>query len=69
MGVGRRDEILGRIAELRVPFPGSSSRCLEEAVDSDDGASVGWIKVNPEYDPYRDDPRFQAILARVGLAD
>jgi hypothetical protein len=41
-------------------------RCLEESVDR---GRFGMIKVNPVFDPYRDDPRFEALLARVGLAD
>ena len=41
-------------------------RCLEEGVDR---GGITWIKVSRSWDPYRDDPRFQALLARAGLAD
>ena len=40
---------------------------LEKAYASHDNALVG-LKVSPEWDPLRDDPRFQSLLRRVGLA-
>ena len=45
-------------------------RALREAIDSRSGSrSVLSMKINPAYDFIRDDPRFQAMLAEVGLAD
>jgi len=41
-------------------------RRLEESIDR---GTLGTIKVEPLFHPHRDDPRFQALLARRGLAD
>jgi len=38
-------------------------RCVEER-----DALLPWLKVMPAFDRVRPDPRFQAVLARVGLA-
>jgi len=43
---------------------------LRVAVDERSGSrSVLSMKINPAYDLIRDDPRFQALLSEVGLAD
>jgi len=41
--------------------------CLDEALTQ--GRTGGlWLKAHPDWDPYRDDPRFQALIRRRGLA-
>ena len=40
--------------------------CLEDARKEN---SIGYVKLQPQFAPYRDDPRFQAILEGMGLAD
>ena len=45
-------------------------QALREAIDSRSGSrSVLSMKINPAYDFIRDDPRFQAMLTEIGLAD
>jgi hypothetical protein len=39
---------------------------LEKAVAERDGP-MEWIKVEPAWAPLRDDPRFPALVARMGL--
>jgi TolB-like protein/DNA-binding winged helix-turn-helix (wHTH) protein/tetratricopeptide (TPR) repeat protein len=44
----------------------SAIRWLEKVVPGD--AHANWLRVDPEWDFLRDDPRFQTIAARVGTA-
>jgi TolB-like protein/Tfp pilus assembly protein PilF len=39
---------------------------LDKAVQSRDSVSI-WLKVHPEFDPLRSDPRFEELMRRVGL--
>jgi hypothetical protein len=43
-------------------------RCLNEEVAVFGDFHLG-LKVEPVWDPYRDDPRFTALLQRMNLAD
>jgi hypothetical protein len=43
-------------------------RCLEEAVAQRRFFGL-WLKVQPQWDPYRDDPRFTVLLRRMNLAN
>jgi hypothetical protein len=48
---------------------GQKERALElfeQAVDERDPACL-WMKCSPGYDPLRTEPRFQALLKKVGL--
>jgi len=40
-------------------------RSVERAVAARDGSSLTWIKVDPQLDPLRGDPRFEALVQRV----
>lgn len=53
--------MLGLLGDREAGF-----RCLGEAVE---GGYVVFLKVDPLFDPYREAPRLDALLARVGLND
>jgi len=40
-------------------------RSVERAVAARDGSSLTWIKVDPQLDPLRGDPRFEALVQKV----
>ncbi len=46
---------------------GESNAVFESLARTDDGKVDA--KVEPEFDPYRSDPRYQALLEGMGLAD
>ncbi len=41
---------------------------LEKAVQTRD-AGCSWLKVDPQFDPLRSDPRFQSILRRMNFPE
>jgi hypothetical protein len=41
-------------------------RWLEEGF-SERSTALVWLKVDPAYDPLRSEPRFQALLSKLGL--
>jgi hypothetical protein len=43
-------------------------RCLDEAL-AERGHLWLHLTVHPSWDPYRDDPRFTALLRRMGLEE
>lgn len=49
----------GGMAEESIPY-------LEEAFEEHDN-NMPYISVDPIFDPIRQDPRFQALLVRLGL--
>jgi hypothetical protein len=40
-------------------------RSIEHAVKTRDGSSLTWIKVDPQLDALRGDPRFEALVQKV----
>jgi hypothetical protein len=54
---------------LRLERYESALRCIEESAGKRTLAVQFYLKVNPRFDPIRGDPRFQAALEKMGLAD
>ncbi len=52
--------------QLGLKKGGAALDLLEEAAEVR-AAELVWLGVQPAYDPLRDEPRFQALLERVGL--
>jgi tetratricopeptide (TPR) repeat protein len=50
LSVGNRDEAL---------------RWLEQGITDHEGPYIAWIKVDPQLDPLRGDPRFEALVQKV----
>ena len=44
-------------------------RCIEGSVEQRTLAFEMFLKVDPQWDPLRDDPRFQVAMEKMGLAD
>ena len=42
---------------------------LERAYEQRDGWLAGHVKIDPRFDPLRQDPRFDNLLRRIGLSD
>ena len=56
----------GALALARLGESDAMFKCLEDALTEN---RPNYPKVEPLFDPYRSDPRFQAILEGMGLAD
>jgi hypothetical protein len=57
------------LVEVYAVFPEDTDN-LFEALEQDfdrRGNQFCWLKTDPKFDPYRDDPRFKALLKKVGL--
>ena len=59
--------VYGAILHMRIENEERALQCLEEAYEQRGVAP--FLKVDPIWDPLRDDRRFQAILEGMGLAD
>ena len=57
------------LAAVHVPLGQTDQAlaCLEKAVQERDSYLI-YLKVDPKYDPLREDPRFADVLRRIGLA-
>ncbi len=56
------------LAHLALDQRGHALDRLEDAVEQRSGWLVPFLRVDPFFDPLRDEPRFQALLARVEAA-
>ncbi|MDQ2867116.1 MAG: tetratricopeptide repeat protein [Verrucomicrobiota bacterium] len=56
---------LPAIVEIGLGEKGKAIDDLEQSYESDQGVDIAWIKVDPLFDPLRDEPRFQALVAKV----
>jgi TolB-like protein/DNA-binding winged helix-turn-helix (wHTH) protein len=54
------------VVDLALGDSEAALKHLDQAVD-ERSVFIPWIKVDPDLDPVRDDPRFAKIVARVGL--
>ena len=56
------------LASLAVEMKDTAIAFLETAC-ADRDVWLAWLKVEPRWDPLRHDPRFQKLVARIGLSD
>ncbi|GAB4565850.1 MAG: hypothetical protein Tsb0020_17050 [Haliangiales bacterium] len=56
------------LAHLALDQRGQALDRLEDAVEQRSGWLVPFLRVDPFFDPLRDEPRFQALLARIEAA-
>jgi TolB-like protein/class 3 adenylate cyclase len=61
--------LMGVIFLTRLERHEESLRCIEESAEQRTLGHESYLKVDPLFDPLRDDPRFQTALAKMGLAD
>ncbi len=65
-GGEKQSPIIKAIFYVRIDEPNKAFEFLEKAYDERSPLMV-WLKVSPEFDNLRPDPRFADLMRRVGL--